>query len=632
MLLAALSLPARAQLCSGSLGDPVVNLTFGAGNNPGQPLTGINHYSFTSAGCPGDGYYTVANYSGDCFGNSWHVVPEDHTPGDVNGYMMIVNASYDPGDFFVKTVDGLCPNTTYEFASWILNILRANQCGSELVRPDVTFRIETTGGTVLQSYSTGSLPETSNPQWKQYGFFFSTPPGITSVVLRMTNNAPGGCGNDLLLDDITFRACGPKVSALINGDTDTTDLCVGNRIPVVIEGTVSAGYSDPAYQWQTRANNETDWQNIPGANSTTYNRAPLSLAGEYSFRLAVYEKSNGGISSCSVVSNEIKIKVHDLPVPDATASGECTGDTIRLNAQDGNAYQWTGPAGYASNTQSPQILNATASQAGWYYVNVSNTFGCRNRDSVEVTLLPAPVVQAGNAVAICEGGQTTLSVNASVADRYAWSPAVSLNNASIANPVASPANSTLYTVTAYNGNCKASDTLTVTVNRKPSAEAGADKAIIAGTPVVLDGVAGGTDISISWSPTTDMLNAGSQTPTVNPQESQTYTLNVRSLAGCGVATDTVRVRVYEKLFVPNAFSPNGDGINDVWKIETLVLYPNAHVRVYDRFGEIVFDNKQKNISWDGNFGGNPVATGTYLYIIDTGTELPLVKGLLFVLR
>ena len=184
--------------------------------------------------------------------------------------MMVVNASFNPGDFFVKTVDGLCPNTTYEFAAWILNVLEPFACNGLGIKPNITFNIETTSGTVLQSYQTGDIPISTN--WKQYGFFFSTTAGINSVVLRMTNNAPGGCGNDLLLDDITFRACGPLVTASISGSPDSVDVCTGDNSIFTLQANVSAGYNDPVYQWQLSTNNGVSWNNIAGATNTTYIR------------------------------------------------------------------------------------------------------------------------------------------------------------------------------------------------------------------------------------------------------------------------------------------------------------------------------------------------------------------------
>src|SRR5690349_210843 len=120
----------RAQLCTGSLGDPVIHITFGSGNNPGPPLrAATTYYTYVSTDCPNDGSYTVRNSTSGCFGSTWYDVLLDHTPNDTNGYFMLVNASYQPGDFYVDTVKGLCGSTTYEFAAWIMNVLRPSACG-----------------------------------------------------------------------------------------------------------------------------------------------------------------------------------------------------------------------------------------------------------------------------------------------------------------------------------------------------------------------------------------------------------------------------------------------------------------------------------------------------------------------
>src|SRR6187549_347822 len=188
-----------SQVCNGSLGDPVVNVTFGTGNNPGQPLlSATTTYNFITTSCPDDGNYTVVNSTSGCF-SSWHTIPEDHTPNDENGYMMLVNATFTPGDFYVDTVKGLCANTTYEFAAWIVNVLGPSFC-MPVILPKLVFNIETTAGVVLGTYSTGDIPGSSSPVWKQYGLFFTTPPNTNNVVIRLTNTAPGGCGNDIALD------------------------------------------------------------------------------------------------------------------------------------------------------------------------------------------------------------------------------------------------------------------------------------------------------------------------------------------------------------------------------------------------------------------------------------------------
>ena len=151
----------KAQLCTGSLGDPVVNITFGTGGTSG--FAPQNGYTYISSSCPNDGYYTITNYTSNCFNNTWHTVPKDHTG---NGAFMLVNASYNPGDFFITTVTDLCPNTTYEFAAWIMNVItRFNS-----ILPNITFTIETPTGTVLGKFNTGDIAVTSQPEWKHKGY------------------------------------------------------------------------------------------------------------------------------------------------------------------------------------------------------------------------------------------------------------------------------------------------------------------------------------------------------------------------------------------------------------------------------------------------------------------------------
>ena len=205
----------RAQICTGSLGDPVVNINFGTGTIGSALSASTTNYTFTSSPCPQDGIYTVVNSSTGCHNNTWHSVTEDHTPNDNNGLMMLINASYTPGDFYVQTVSGLCENSTYEFSAWLLNILKTTSCNGSGIEPNLTFNIETTSGTSLGKYETGRIPQSAVAQWKQYGLFFKTPAGTSSVVIRITNNSVGGCGNDIVLDDITFRPCGPTVSASV---------------------------------------------------------------------------------------------------------------------------------------------------------------------------------------------------------------------------------------------------------------------------------------------------------------------------------------------------------------------------------------------------------------------------------
>jgi gliding motility-associated-like protein len=625
-----LSSTISAQLCQGSLGDPVVNITFGSGPNPGAALNSLNNYNYSPNDCPNDGAYTIANATSNCFGFTWHSLPEDHTPGDINGYMMVVNASFNPGDFFVKTVDGLCPNTTYEFASWILNVLKSSSCGGAGIKPNITFNIETTSGTVLQTYKTGDIPSTSSPEWKQYGFFFSTTTGTNSVVLRMTNNAPGGCGNDLLLDDITFRACGPLVTAQINGMPDSVDVCTGNNSVFSLQANVSAGYSDPVYQWQVSTNNGGTWMNISGATNATYIRPAVTSPGNYLYRFAVSQRNNMNISSCAIVSNIISISVNKFPVVAASNNGSCAGDSLSLHANDGILFSWTGPMNFTSTQQSPFIAGAVVGNSGTYYVNVTSAKGCVSKDSTIAMVSTKPVVNAGTDTEICEGTSVQLNSTGNNITSYQWTPALELSNANIPNPLAHPKQTTLYILSVSNNQCTSSDSVMVVVNKIPKADAGPDKIILEGQSVVLNGNAMGTGISYLWTPNNYISSPTTLSPMVMPPVNQTYTLRVISNKGCGTSSDDVEVKVFKGLYIPNVFSPNNDGLNDTWNIVTLSAFPDARVNVYSRFGEKVFDNHAINKPWDGKFKGVLLSPGAYVYIIDLKNNSPVIKGVVFI--
>ena len=605
-----------AQLCQGSLGDPIVNITFGTGSNPGPPLAAAStSYQYVSHDCPQDGFYTVRNRTDQCF-TGWHTLTADHT-GNGNGYFMLVNATEQPSAFYVDTVNLQCNNTTYEFAAWVVNMNRPFECSGNPNKPNLTFNIETVDGKVLQSSNSGDIGPQTGPEWRQYGFFFTTPANTSKIVLRIINNAMGGCGNDLALDDITFRPCGPRLNAAIAGNGTSLRFCEGQVPPQTLTCEVSAGYSNPHYQWQQRINSAPSWKDITGANSITLEPglSSSSAPGVYEYRLSVTQQENIGSTVCRVNSNVITITINPKPLPSATnSSPSCSGTDVQVSAANGEKYAWTGPNGFTSTAPGFTLLNAQPGQTGKYFVQVTSAAGCTTLDSTGVIIHPTPVASVNpSEISICEGESTQLQ--ASGGSSYKWTPAIHLSSGTIAAPIASPVDSTVYQVIVANDfQCADTGFVQVHVSKKARADAGPDRALLAGQVIQLQGNASGTNISFSWSPSSYMDDATQLQPNVHPDADITYTLQVVSNDGCGTALDSVRVRVFNDLYIPNAFSPNGDGKNDTWNIPVLQVYSNVEVIVFNRWGGEVYHAKN-SAPWDGRYKGKDLPVGVYPYII-----------------
>jgi gliding motility-associated-like protein len=301
-------------------------------------------------------------------------------------------------------------------------------------------------------------------------------------------------------------------------------------------------------------------------------------------------------------------------------------------ASGGGSYLWTGPNNFVSNAQSPVISGASISDNGTYYVKVISEFGCINNDSTTLVVDVNPSVDAGASIRICEGSATTLQGSGTNTTSYIWSPDSGLSNSAVQTPSASPTETTLYFLTVKNGVCIASDSVLVTVSKKPVADAGPDKSFLKGQFATLDGNASGTNISYFWTPDLYLSSAAVLNPIVTPQFDTTYTLHVISNDGCGTATDDVLVRYFNDVYIPNAFTPNNDGVNDFWKIPILSAFPLAEVSVYNRYGELVFFNKGFTKPWDGTYKGTPQSSGVYGYIVDLKNGIKKFTGVVTLIR
>ena len=627
---------AGAQTCQGGLGDPIVNISFGSGSGLGPPLaSGITNLQYVSKSCPNDGQYTIINRTSNCFQGTWLIDLLDHT-GDPNGYFMLINASYNPSDFYVQTIDGLCGGTTYQFAAWMMNVGVLN----DQIRPNVTFRVEKTDGTVLQSVNTGDIPLASANSWAQYAFYFDTPPGVSSVVLRMVNNAPGGNGNDLALDDITFRAAGPSVTTTVAGYTGNVVTVCDGSVPVLhLSSAVENNcYPSAVYQWQQSTDGGASWNNIAGAGTVALNLLP-GQPGRDLYRMTVTDAGNVGIKTCSVASDPVAVNILRLPQPSVSISSSpyvCAGQAVNFVAStvDGGAgplFQWKLNGVDAGTGDSTFVLHSPVSADVVSCVMTSNA-ACAvdpvvESNSLSVPVVPIPVTgvdMTGSADHICQDSLVM----------FAGNPSNGGSNPSfdwlINGVVVDSSGPVFATRQLKNGDvvsllmrgslrCSpmvgAPEVVTMTVWDLPTINLFADTVIAGGSSLSLAPVVGGDIASYRWSPAVGLSDVAAANPVAHPLGTTGYQLEVTTFEGCRASAST-KVEVYYDVQMPGAFTPNGDGYNDVFRIPPVVPVHIRRLAVFNRHGAMVFLSENASVGWDGAVNGVAQPAGVYVWEVE----------------
>lgn len=188
-----------------------------------------------------------------------------------------------------------------------------------------------------------------------------------------------------------------------------------------------------------------------------------------------------------------------------------------------------------------------------------------------------------------------------------------------------------YTYTADNG-CNTSLTKTIFVNKSPTADRGSIIYILAGGEIQIPAEATGENLKYEWLPATGLSNSKILNPIASPDQDTDYTLTVTTTPDQCKATTQVTVKVLQALNPPNSFTPNGDGVNDVWTIKYLESYPNATVEVFSRNGSRVYLSAGYKTPFDGNYQNEQLPVGVYYYIINPRNGRKNVTGPLTIIR
>lgn len=381
-----------------------------------------------------------------------------------------------------------------------------------------------------------------------------------------------------------------------------------------------------------------NWSLANGNTSTLQNPPPqfYGTAGTYTITAI---SSNASGCSDTVSKNII---IHPKPNVDAGVdSVVCKGKTITLQPTGALTYVWrTDPTLSCFNCTNPV---AKPDSLRLYSVTGTNSFGCSSTDSIYINVIQPFVMRVSAADTLCIGEAAQLS--ASGAATYVWSPATGLSNNTIPNPVATPTANTTYTVIGTDAKNCFNDTGNVVIKVYPIPQFNIVESVIksnVGLNVPILTTSSSDITKWRWIPDKWLSCATCPSPVATITSDIKYVAEVSNPGGC-TARDEVSIETLcngFNIFIPNTFSPNGDGMNDVFYPRGKGLFKIRSMKIFNRWGEIVFSKSEfaandASAGWNGTFNGKQLTADVYVYTIevvcDNNQIIPL-KGNLTLLR
>jgi gliding motility-associated-like protein len=339
-----------------------------------------------------------------------------------------------------------------------------------------------------------------------------------------------------------------------------------------------------------------------------------------------------------VTSDSVRINVIDkvdLSMPFDTTI--CKTDAIQLSPSTNALYfSWSPPAGLNGSSIASPLATPLSNTT---YALAASVGKCVAKGATTIRVVPYPAANAGADAVICYGKTTQLSANIT-GSNFLWSPVNSMVDPNSLSPVVGPATTTKYALQVYDtlGCPKPSyDSVLVTVIPKVIAFAGHDTSIVRSQPLQLNATGGA---NYKWTPSSNLSNAFIANPVAlfnDGPDTVSYNVRVSTPDGC-FGNDSIKIFIFNTkpdVFIPSAFTPNGDGLNDVFRPTVAGMKQFLYFRVYNRWGQLLFNTSALDKGWDGTYNGTKQESGTYVYsieAIDFNNKSYLKKGTFVLIR
>jgi gliding motility-associated-like protein len=472
----------------------------------------------------------------------------------------------------------------------------------------------------LNGQNVGTNSPTFSQSWMQ----------LPSVVRCLLTVTVGGNTVTVTSNELTMWSSGEKVPE-VEITASTTTICAGGTVTFTAAN--KSGNLNPAWEWTVNG--------APaGTNSPVFTTNTLTNGAVVACRMRVPHCGQGGQGTTKDDSNPLTISVKPMTAAVAiTASPTtvCRGGMVELQAKATNGgpnptYQWKVNGTNAGTGSATFRYQPADGDEVVCMMTPDQATGCNgaavtsNTVKLKVTdgQLPTVAISASDNN-VCEGTPvhfTATANNAGTTPAYQWE----------VNGVKAGTNSSTFTgtnlkngdqvvciVSALNNACPALQASnTITLQLKPAPEVTlkpAETTVKTGAVVQLEASVTGTISSFSWSPAAALTDPQSLTPQTTPmQQTTTYRFEALGNNGCTTTKEAI-VRVGTKLYLPNSFTPNGDGLNDLFRIPPGSLIELKELAVFDRWGGKVFHTTDATKGWDGRSGGKEAPAGVYVYLL-----------------